>query len=206
MFTKDIPVIESKYAKEGTLAHNCLECIMANVVIHADYMANDMFNHEMLEYTYQCANYLNKLKKNCDLFLIERKVNIKPIQGFGFIDYLVLKDDILHVIDLKYGKSRVKAENNTQLKLYAYGAYKLLEPLADINRIELHIMQPRVNKNGNFTSWVVPIKTLLEWAEYIVSSKAQTAFSGNGIFKPGNWCFFCPGRDKCTHLIVKDFE
>jgi hypothetical protein len=199
-FTKDIIAEESKYAKEGTLAHKLLENLMA----YGNFL--EYISNEMKLYLYPCRDYINKLKNGCDLFLIEKEVTIEPIDGFGSIDYLILKAGTLHIIDLKYGTSRVVAENNSQLKLYAYGAYKLLEPFVNIETIYLHIMQPRLNKNGNFTSYKQDVKTLIEWVEYTVSVKAKTALTGSGIFKTGNWCFFCPGKTNCTHLIAKDFE
>ena len=205
-FTKDMPIVESKWAKEGTLAHEALACLMEHGFVHGILMLDEFFTSDMLDYLYLCEDYLKKLKKGSDLFLIEREVTIKPIEGFGSIDYLVYKDQTLHIIDLKYGTSRVKVEDNSQLKLYAYGAYKFLEPIAVINDIKLHIMQPRLNKNGSFTSYTQDIKDLITWTEYTAQVKAQSALTGNGVFKAGDWCWFCPGKLNCTHLISQDFD
>lgn len=198
-FTKDMPVVETIWAKEGTLAHEKLAELIEN-----EY--SNKIEPEMLKYLVPCYKYLNKLKENSDLFLIERTVKIEPIEGFGSIDYLILKNSSLHIIDLKYGTSRVKVEDNSQLKLYAYGAYNLIKPIANIEKIVLHIMQPRLNKNGSFTSYEQNIESLIEWARYYAGAKAQEALKGKGIFKAGHWCWFCLGRTICTHLIAKDFN
>lgn len=61
-------------------------------------------------------------------------------------DCILIGGGVLHIIDFKYGKGvPVSAEGNPQLSLYALGAYEAYKILYPIERIELHIVQPRIS-------------------------------------------------------------
>ncbi len=46
-------------------------------------------------------------------------------QGFGTADALIIANNTIEVIDLKYGKGvKVDAQNNPQLMLYGLGAFR----------------------------------------------------------------------------------
>lgn len=213
-YCKNIPITTSKYAAEGTFAHEVLELNITekykyhpDIEMWRDNLVEDKyFNKEMLVYLEKCEKYIEKLEPFRLLF-IEKRFAIPEIEGFGTVDYTIVKDGTLHIIDLKYGKGKkVTAEDNTQLKLYAWGAYRVLSKLLQIHTIVLHIMQPRINKNGSFLKWEISVKNLKDWVKCTVSVKAKTALSGTGIFKEGGWCWFCPGKDTCPTLVASDYE
>ena len=66
--------------------------------------------------------------------------------GFGTADCIVISEDTLHIIDLKYGKGiKVEAESNPQLRLYALGALAEFGVLYDVKHVKMTIFQPRLS-------------------------------------------------------------
>ena len=110
----------------------------------------------------------------------------------------MIEGNTIHVIDFKYGQSpngRVSAEGNPQLALYALGAYETYKILYPIERVELHIFQPRLP--DGISEWGCPITELLAYGKY-VQGRAALAWKGEGNFAPGEkTCTFCRARAKC---------
>lgn len=139
----------SPFAAEGTLAHElaerCLRAGRAAAEIKGDYPA------EMRDYVQTYVDYVLSIKGE---LLVEQRLDISRWvpDCFGTSDAVVLLDGVCHIIDLKYGKGvKVFAEQNTQLMLYALGAYDAYDsiygPLTDF---EIHIVQPRLD---HIDSW-----------------------------------------------------
>ena len=79
------------------------------------------------------------------------------------------------MVDLKGGQGiKVFAADNPQLKLYGAGVLNLLDCIAEIDEIELCIVQPRI---GHFDRWTISANDLLEWLEGAVAPIAQAAFA-----------------------------
>jgi len=122
--------------------------------------------------------------------------------GFGTADVVILSKHTIRVIDLKYGRGiPVQAKDNTQLRLYALGAYsKFQEEYPEIKTIEYTIYQPRLD---SISTDGTTITRLLDWANYFVKQKAKKAWAGTGDFIPGEHCQFC--RAKATCKARSDF-
>ena len=115
--------------------------------------------------------------------------------GFGTGDCVIVADDLLHIIDFKYGLGvLVDAEDNSQLKLYALGAVSTFGDLYDIRRIKLSIYQPR---RANISSWELSKADLLTWADQVLEPVAQLAYAGEGEFAAGDHCVFCKAKATC---------
>ena len=115
--------------------------------------------------------------------------------GFGTGDLVIVADDVLQVIDFKYGKGvTVSAEHNPQMMLYALGALNLYGYLYDIKTVKTAIVQPRLD---NISEWEISVDELLEWAENTLKPIAELAAKGEGEFKAGNHCRFCKLRAVC---------
>ena len=116
--------------------------------------------------------------------------------GFGTCDCVLIHGSTLSIIDLKYGKGvPVSAEQNEQLILYALGAYDAFNLIYNLDKIELNIVQPRIN---NFTTWEISLTELLLWGDYF-KVQAEKALGGNGELVPSaKACKFCKARDICT--------
>lgn len=133
-------------------------------------------------------------------------------EGWGTSDCIVYdeKTKTLHVIDLKYGQRiLVLPKKNSQGMLYALGAYDWLQDFYDIENIEIHIYQPRMN---NITSWTIPTEDLLKWAMW-ASSRAKLGIKSPHIRAAGEHCRWCKALDDCDEyrryvegLVGRDFD
>lgn len=124
--------------------------------------------------------------------------------GFGTGDCLLVADDTLHVIDLKYGLGvLVEAEWNPQLMLYAIGALALFDALYDIEQVALTIFQPR---RENVSTWTISVTELNKWAEQTLKPAAELAANGEGEFCAGSWCQFCRIASTCRARAEANLE
>ena len=131
------------------------------------------------------------------IILVEQRLNYSCYvpEGFGTGDLIIIADETLDIVDLKYGRGvAVSAEDNPQMKLYAVGALTLFNPLYDIRKVRMTICQPRLE---NISSYEIPADELLGWAETELKPKATLAFKGAGEFLPGDHCRFCRARHAC---------
>ena len=140
-----------------------------------------------------------------DVPLFEQRVDFSDWvpDGFGTADVVVLSKHSIRVIDLKFGKGvPVHAQDNTQLRLYALGAYsKFKEEYPDIKEVSYTIHQPRLD---SISSDGTTVAKLVDWANYFVKPKAKRAWAGTGEFLPGDHCQFC--RAKATCRARSDFN
>lgn len=213
----------SVYAQEGTLAHELSELYIRRDTLldisEQDFdqrleeiMANELFNEEMLDvvpiYTDYCAAQLAEAKTANPLAIIEieQKLDLTDFipESFGTADCVIINDNLMEVIDLKYGKGvPVYAEWNKQLMLYGLGALQKYDTMYDISEVRLTIVQPRIN---NISSWQISVEELRKWAEEELKPKAQLAFNGEGELNAGDWCRFCAVRNRCRKLYEQQME
>lgn len=200
----------SVYAEEGTAAHALAELILSyrfgkisvseyNEKYNA-YMDSEhgkYFNAEFAEYVNDYVDYVCSLTDELDKYHIMFEVqvsysNIAP-QGFGTADVLIVTDDYVHVVDLKFGVGvPVSAHENPQLRLYGVGALNLFP---NSKRVKMTINQPRL---GNIDTEELSKKELLDWAINVVAPAAERAIKGEGMLKADEHaCKFCKLRGKC---------
>lgn len=133
-----------------------------------------------------------------DTPLFEQRVDFSDWvpDGFGTADVVILSKHSIRVIDLKFGKGvPVSALDNTQLRLYALGAYsKFKEDFPDIKEVSYTIHQPRLD---SISTDGTTVAKLVDWANYFVKPKAKKAWGGAGEFLPGEWCQFCRAKAQC---------
>lgn len=115
--------------------------------------------------------------------------------GFGTGDAIILHDEGIEIIDLKYGQGvPVSAVGNRQLKLYALGAIQTYGGLYEnIKTIKITIVQPRLD---SITSQSFTLDELLRFGEEI-KPIALKASKGEGDLIPGHHCQFCKMAGKC---------
>ena len=213
----------SPYAEEGTLAHELAEAYLRKDVLQLSsdsefeaelerVMSHKLFNEEMLDcvpiYTDYCEAEYIAAKETSKLAImeIEQRLDLTEFipDSFGTADCVIIKDDVMQVIDLKYGKGvPVYADWNKQLMLYGLGALRKYDTMYDISEIVLTIVQPRLN---NISSWQISVSDLLEWAHSELKPKADMAFAGEGELSPGEWCKFCSVKNKCRALYEQQME
>lgn len=210
------PKKSSCYADEGTAAHELCELAARywlGEISEADYenkladlSKGEYYNAEMQECAVDYGRFISETVKNtravCPDAIVELEVKSLDFsdwapEGFGTGDCIIVADDLLEVIDFKYGKGVcVEAENNPQMRLYALGAIKLYGELYDIKRVRMSIIQPRINREPSTSE--ITVEELLDWAENYVKPRAALAFAGEGEFNPSeNTCRFCRAKEQC---------
>ena len=123
----------------------------------------------------------------------------------GTADCILIGGGVLHIIDFKYGKGvPVSAEGNPQLSLYALGAYEAYKILYPIERIELHIVQPRISDEPS--EWGCSLTELLAFGRR-VKQRAALAIEGEGDYRPSkDNCRFCRAKATCRARAEKNVE
>ena len=198
------PDEQSPYAAEGTVAHDLAESILRHKLEGKKLPKHD-HSAEMVEavnrYVDICEEKVNEARaRSSDAeVMIEAKLDFSRWvpEGFGTGDMVIVADGILEVIDLKYGKGvPVSAIENTQMRLYALGAYDVNEFLYDIKTVRMTIVQPRLD---SVSTDEMALEELLDWGEDI-KPIAQRAFNGEGECTPCDYCNFCKARHTCRAL------
>lgn len=205
----------SDFAREGTCAHELCEYKVRKMLGEdvQDPTENlDFYDSEMEDCTNEYANYIGECiaaaKQKCSdpIVLVEQRLDFSKYvpDGFGTGDCVIVADDVLHVVDFKYGQGvEVSAENNPQMKLYALGALELFDSLYDITQIEMSIFQPRLN---NISRCTITKEELLDWAENTLKPIAELAAKGEGEFKAGEHCRFCKVKATCRKRAEYNLE
>lgn len=207
---EQFPDVTTEYAEEGTLAHEIAELKLRKYYIEPmsqrtfNTRLNKMKKHalyqeEMLKHTDTYLEYLQGITlamTSPPYVAVEKRIDYSTYapEGFGTVDCLVISGDTIYVNDFKYGKGvAVSAYQNTQMMLYALGAYLEYSFLYPIQKVHLSIVQPRLN---NISEFEMTIDELLQWGESI-KPIAQKAFAGEGTFVPGEHCKFCKAKARC---------
>lgn len=193
------------YAKEGTLAHALAAKALkektgedtASLDKEIARLKEEFYNAEMQEYVDDYVRFVTGLAEEGSTLCVEIPLSFSPYipEGKGTADAVVLYGDTLHIVDLKYGSGvKVSAEDNTQMLIYALGAYDLYEVFGDIRRVRMTIYQPRLR---NTATSEVSVEELLAWGRDILQPLAAIAARGIGARKAGTWCKFCKVKADC---------
>lgn len=227
LLEQEFPDTGSEAAQEGTLAHELAELKLKNYVNTVDFgktkftravnklKKDPLWKDEMQGHTEDYLDYVKNLALSAvslPTVVIEKRVDLSTWipslpdtdPASGTADCILIGNGCLDVIDFKYGKGvEVSAERNPQLSLYALGAYEAYKFLYRIERVYLHIVQPRIN---NFSSWDCSLEELLEFGKY-VQKKAALAIKGEGKFCPGETtCRFCRAKGRCRARADRNVE
>lgn len=212
------PQQDTDFTLEGTLAHEVAETAgrlrlnpYAGCDTAAKFFARDGipkgYTQEMVECADGYADYIQEHIKGDDaVVLLEQRVDFSPWvpDGFGTCDCILIQGDTMTVIDYKYGVGvPVDAVDNPQLKLYALGALNDFGIAYDVDRVETHIYQPRIN---NVSVDSTTTDELLIWAGNVVKPIADKAIKGEGDYDAGEWCKFCPHAGRCRQLTETCIE
>lgn len=204
---------ESDAAKEGTVAHELCELKvkiqLGEDVSMSEYESlkeNPLFTKEMDACTNIYADYcIDTAKEEKGLPLIEVELDLSSYipEGFGTVDCVIVSEDTLHVIDFKYGRGvEVSPVENSQLMIYALGAYDLYSPIYDFKTVKLTIVQPRLSAEPK--TWECDVQHLLNFAEKL-KPIADLAFKGGGEFAPSeHTCLFCKVKYTCRARADKN--
>lgn len=217
------PDKSSTYADEGTLAHELSEITLQNELgIIKPYEFNRA-RHVIQQNELYSAEMPNQVAKYVDIVLervnelrsehgdkvhisIEERLDFSEYVpgGFGTGDVVIVYPGGIDVIDLKYGKGvPVYAEENSQLKLYGLGALAKYGLYTEIEVVNLHVLQPRLD---SFSSCALHRNELVFWGNLEVKPIAETAAANEGETVPGDWCRWCRAKATCKALADRHLE
>lgn len=219
---QDFESTTSTYAEEGRFAHHLAELYLRHYlgVITKEQLnakieelkKNEFYSQEMEDYVQTYVDIAiekisQALAKTKDaIIFIEQKLDFSTWvpEGFGTGDLMLITNDLVEVVDFKYGKGvPVSAERNAQMRLYGLGAYQLFNMLYDIRTVRMTIVQPRLDNIS--TEWL-PIDELLTWGNEVVKPIAQLAYEGKGEFSAGDHCQFCQAKYTCRARAEANLE
>lgn len=222
LLEKDIPDSGSDYAREGSLAHAyCAKALKENLGIGTkgedieieelqDYFTDEMPGH-VETYTDIVLGKFEEAKKSTPdaVLMVEQRLDFSRFipEGFGTGDAIIVADGTLEICDFKYGKGvEVSAIANSQMMIYALGAYERFSDEYRIERVRMTIIQPRI---GNLSEYELDIDQLLYWADHVLKLTAEKAIKGEGEQVAGDWCQFCKVKCQCKALAkrcTEDFD
>lgn len=207
----------SDFAAEGTLAH----AIASRKILETLGRPHDEQDREIEElreryYSEEMEGYTDtyrsivlekfneaKTRSKDAKLLVEVRLDFGAFlpDAFGTADAVIIADDLMEVIDFKYGKGvKVDADHNPQMMIYALGALDEFLMDYDIKRVRMTIVQPRID---NLSECGMMVGELTAWRTVSLKPAAEAAFAGTGDQVPGEWCQFCKVRSVCTALAEK---
>lgn len=222
LLEKDVPDSGSDYAREGSLAHAyCAKALKENLGIGTkdegieieelqDYFTDEMPGHVETYTDIVLGKYEEAKKSTPDaVLMVEQRLDFSKYipEGFGTGDAIIVADGTLEICDFKYGKGvEVSAIANSQMMIYALGAYERFSDEYRIERVRMTIIQPRI---GNLSEYELEIDQLLYWADNVLTPTAKKAIKGEGEQVAGDWCQFCKVKCQCKALAkrcTEDFD
>ena len=209
--TEFMPNETSVYAEEGTKAHYLCEQVVRRSLpgwaglppaAMDDLMGGDAYDAEMKEAAKLYAEFIHNIYDSfphTPTVCVEQHVKMTywVKECFGTCDCLLIGDGVLHVIDFKYGAGvPVSPEENTQMMLYALGAWDLFSATDDIQTVRMSIVQPRIQSEPE--TWETSADDLIGWAENTLRPAAKLAWAGKGELNPGEkQCRWCRAKAQC---------
>lgn len=214
---ESVPDKRSEYADEGTAAHELSELILRRRLTPCNAAERKRLDKAITSFKADSQYYSPEMEdavaayveaveerfmaakaRSADaVILFEERLDFSEWvpDGYGTGDVVLISDDVLDVIDLKYGKGvPVSAIGNPQLRLYGLGAWSNWNYLYSITEVNMTIVQPRLDSVSTDT---LPLGELLEWAETVVKPAAALADAGEGEFKSGSHCRWCKVKGSC---------
>lgn len=200
----------SIFAEEGTRAHALAELKLRhesgeindyNFKVQREAMGDLPSDMEMYtdRYVDEVLERYYAARKTCPdaELLVEQRFTMDRWvpHCFGTSDAVIVSDDVLFVIDMKYGKGvPVSAEGNPQARLYGLGGVEAYGALYGFTEVHTVICQPRLE---SVTEEVLTRDALLLWGD-LIKPIAEQAWRGEGEYQTGDWCRFCAGRAICA--------
>lgn len=198
-----LPERKSKYAAEGTVAHEMSLWVRQQRVPATHFLKQKLesdgftfsVNKGMALGVQQFVDYCAPVPGDPFYEIKVGYENWVP-GGFGTADDIRLADYLCTNTDLKFGTGhKVFAKRNPQLMLYSVGTYEKYKWAYEFSDFVLRIAQPRLN---HWDVWTTTLAELKEWTGAVAAPAAARALRPGAPFKAGPWCTFCKLRDNCA--------
>lgn len=142
---------------------------------------------------------------------IERRFHCPEIHkyfwGRSDLSYLQIAARHLHVWEYKHGIGiTVEVVNNPQCKYYACGVLTDLDLWDKIDKVTLHVAQPRgFHWAGPIREWTISANELMTWMLDTLVPAMDNALVSDEL-KSGRHCQFCPARSHACPQLMKDWD
>jgi len=229
VLNRDAPDTSSKFADEGTDAHELAALCLANNLPPSAYEGRvlekgNVVDQDMILAVGAYVDYVRDLvTATHGELMVEQRLPISSITGEpdakGTADAVILAGDELIVADLKYGRGvPVDADDNPQLQIYGLAALREFEVVGEFKRVRMVIHQPRLN---SVSEWVQTVEELNAFGVHVrqraaAVERAASSFipwpssteqhaSWNALFlAPGaSQCKFCSTKATCPSLAAR---
>jgi hypothetical protein len=210
---------DTVYSLEGSFVHSLAERALLGGKFASAYVGTESY-HTLagVDHTFVFSNkdaaYLEKYLEfvrgltvvSDGILMVEQKVKLKDAPDIrGTADAVIIADDGVHVIDLKWGQGvRVTAEANSQAIIYGLG---VLDMIGEDRPLRLHIVQPRIDSITSCEMTVDEVKA----ARAEILAGYQKTLQEDAPLVAGDHCTFCPRKQDCPALhsqalkAAKDF-
>jgi len=210
--TKDMPDTSSKFADEGTSAHElaalCLDLNRDAVSFIGDTMSlGHVVDEDMARPVQKYVDYVRDIAQG-GTFMVEQRLPISGITGetdaFGTSDSVIFVGDELGIVDLKFGMGEpVQADHNQQLQIYALAALREFSFVQDFKTVRMVIHQPRL---GAVSEWVQTVEELEDFALTVAEAAAATTLPNAPLVPSTKGCRWCKAKATCPALAAEVTE
>lgn len=205
--SEGMPNHSSKYAEEGTTAHDVAAKILLGQDLTKLMLVQDpdeaaFVSDEMLEAVEVYVTAFKEAARGGG-YMVEERFDLSSLHPglFGTSDGVIYHEDTkeLEVWDYKHGAGiAVDVENNPQLMYYGLGA--LMKTKVPCKTVKLVVCQPRLpHSDGPIRSWTLSTNDLIEFAADLIDY-AKATEDPNAPRKSGDHCRFCPAAPLCPTL------
>ena len=171
-------------------------------ILRGEEIDNPDLDPDHLQMAQSYADYVNGISANPRKKLIEVNVDagLKSLHQAlgGTADAVIVDGNHLHIVDAKFGRVLVEAENNKQLMTYALGVMRQFNAPIDIT-CTMHIFQPR----AGHSKWTVKGVDLVNHGHDLVRA-AELALSPDAPTIPSpDACKYCKAKTICPSMRQK---
>lgn len=213
-----LPNTSSKYAAEGTAAHQVLTWALQQDRPAAAYVGQTInvegfdieVDDDMAEYVQTCIDYVHDAAGE-GVILVDQRVNyatyldVAESEAWGTADVIIIRGDEIIVVDFKYGRGfEVSAEANPQMSLYALGALQAYQGLVgDFKRVRMVISQPRIKSAPS--EYDLTVDELEYWAHFAARGAVDACNNAKVAPEVDGWVevFLQPGEKQCKFCRAK---
>ena len=181
----------------GTMLHE-----LAEAMLRGEEIDDPDVSPEHIKLAKSYADFVNNLVENPRKRLIEVNVDdgLKSLHQSlgGTADAVLVDGNHLHIIDAKFGRVPVEAENNRQLLTYAVGVMRKFKAPSNIT-CTMHIFQPMVGHS----KWTVDGARLIQHGVDLQEAATLALSYGAPTNPSPDACKYCRAKTICPSMRQK---
>lgn len=190
------------FTREGSAAHSLAEGLLNGATVPVrgmeitiegeDIEITEEMEQAVQEYVDECARAaIGAEVSGCETRV---HLNLDGEDIFGTCDFHAFKTPVLRIKDFKYGQGVPVSPDSSQLKIYAIGVINELGPFAEIDEIELTVVQPR---NGGISKHTMTMAELIEWERSTLLPAVARLAANDPTETAGDHCRWCVRAGEC---------